>query len=142
MGVVAVGAVTLEVPPITMRGAVGTCRGAGGPAFFDPIAWDSSDFAPGRARDINQRALNNLIKQGVRVLYLARCGDWACGAGVEGLCGIGLEIYGGTLMFLVWVSPRSDAAGFWVCGKLLSDGDGVVMGCSGAVFPLSFGLVI
>ncbi len=53
MGVVAVGAVTLEVPPITMRGAVGTCRGAGGPAFFDPIAWDSSDFAPGRARDIN-----------------------------------------------------------------------------------------
>lgn len=65
MGVVAVGAVTLEVPPITMRGAVGTCRGAGGLAFFDPIAWDSSDFAPGRARDINQRALNNLIKQGV-----------------------------------------------------------------------------
>ena len=106
MGVVAVGAVTLEVPPITMRGAVGTCRWSGGPAFFDPIAWDSSDFAPGRARDINQRALNNLIKQGV-------------------------------LAFCIW-----PAAGFWLCGKLLSDGDGVVMGCSGAVFPLSFGLVI
>ena len=70
MGVVAVGAVTLEVPPITMRGAVGSVLLAHAAVlaarrFFDPIAWDSSDFAPGRARDINQRALNNLIKQGV-----------------------------------------------------------------------------
>ena len=74
MGVVAVGAVTLEVPPITMRGAVGTCRGAGGPAFFDPIAWDSSDFAPGRARDINQWALQPYRAGRAGALYLARRG--------------------------------------------------------------------
>jgi hypothetical protein len=54
--------------------------------FFDPVAWDGSDFVPGSAGDIDQRVLNNSIALGMLALCIWVAAGFGLGAQGLGIC--------------------------------------------------------
>jgi hypothetical protein len=110
--------------------------------FFDPVAWDGSDFVPGSAGDIDQRVLNNSIALGMLALCVWAAAGFDLGGQGLGICvalALGFVVARGCFWYGYYRALTLRLLGLL---QVLSDGHCSVMGCSGTTFPLSSGLEI